>query len=154
MNKYIKLFENFHQLNIARIVDSYLECALWTEEDNLEEDDDNDYKEIYGDNEDSELKKIVPDVDINIHNFSDDSKITAYLDIKKFLELAGDAVNDISESDLGHDIWLSRNGHGAGFFDRGYDNDIEKRLMDAAEALGEIHIFISDDKILRFTNED
>ena len=100
------------------------------------------------------LRKGVPEADLNIHNFSDDSKIKAYQDIKLFLEYAGDAVNDIDEEQLGHDIWLSRNHHGAGFFDRGYDNDIEKILMDSAHKLGEIDIYLGDDGILYFGNED
>jgi hypothetical protein len=55
---------------------------------------------------------------------------------------------------LGHDIWLSRNGHGAGFFDRGYDDHIEKILMDSAHKLGGVDLFINDDMKLSFSNEN
>lgn len=39
----------------------------------------------------------------------------------------------------GHDFWLTRNRHGAGFWDRGYDKSIGKPLTDAAHAYGELH---------------
>jgi hypothetical protein len=132
--KYLKLYEEFKtNLNIKRIMDNYLECALWTEEERLKEES------AY--------------VDLNVNNFSDDSKIKAYLDIKSFLEYAGNAVDGIDEEQLGHDIWLTRNYHGAGFFDRGYDFDIEKILMDSAHKLGEINIYVGDDNIIYFDNE-
>lgn len=35
----------------------------------------------------------------------------------------------------GMDLWLSRNGHGAGFFDRGYEPHF-KALQEAAKSLG------------------
>ena len=145
--KYLKLYEEFKtKLDIIKIMNSYLVCAIWTEEERLGDENNSEYSD--------EIKKLIPEADLNIHNFSDDSKIKAYQDIKLFLEYAGDAVNDIDEEQLGHDIWLSRNHHGAGFFDRGYDNDIEKILMDSAHKLGEIDIYLGDDGILYFGNED
>lgn len=38
----------------------------------------------------------------------------------------------------GHDFWLSRNGHGAGFSDRG-DHDVFEKLQDAAGEWGEVY---------------
>jgi hypothetical protein len=37
---------------------------------------------------------------------------------KNFLEAAY-CQNGYNDSDAGHDFWLTRNGHGAGFWDRG-----------------------------------
>ncbi len=45
---------------------------------------------------------------------------------------------------VGHSLWLSRNGHGAGFFD-GDIGGVSDRLQDAARSLGESSIYISDD---------
>ena len=55
------------------------------------------------------------------------SQIQAYQDIKKFIELAGkdaiaEAIQEYGFSQLGHDLWLTRNRHGAGFFDRTYEH--------------------------------
>ena len=151
--KYLKLFEEFTtKLNIKKIMDNYLECAIWTEEDTLKGDEESQISGKYS--EDSELKDLEERTWLNIHNFTDDSIIKAYEDIKKFLEYAGDAVNDIDEEQLGHDIWLTRNHHGAGFFDRSYDYDNEKKLIDAAHALKEVDLFINDDMKLSFSNEN
>jgi hypothetical protein len=85
------------------------------------------------------------------------SLIKAYTDIKKFLDLAGESVIEAIEENgleqLGHDIWLTRNGHGAGFFDRSYGDDNEKRLTQAAKALKEVTIYINDNLRLSFDNE-
>ena len=143
---YLKLYEEFTtKLNIKKIMDSYLECAIWTEEERLEEENTEGYE--------GEIKDLIPEADLNVNNFSDDSKIKAYEDIKLFLKYAGDSVNGIDEEQLGHDIWLSRNGHGAGFFDRGYDDDIEKILMDSAHKIGSVDIYLGDDGLLYFGNE-
>jgi len=44
----------------------------------------------------------------------------------------------------GHDLWLSRNGHGAGYFDRNL-GDVGERLQDAARALGNFDLYVGDD---------
>jgi hypothetical protein len=44
----------------------------------------------------------------------------------------------------GHDFWLTRNGHGAGFWDRGL-GQIGQRLTEAAKSYGEYDLYIGDD---------
>ena len=44
----------------------------------------------------------------------------------------------------GHDFWLTRNGHGAGFWDRGL-GDLGKRLTKAADVYGGIDLYLGDD---------
>jgi hypothetical protein len=46
----------------------------------------------------------------------------------------------------GNDFWLSRNGHGAGFFDRGYGT-IGDALQDAARPWGKVSIFSQDGQV-------
>jgi hypothetical protein len=41
------------------------------------------------------------------------------------------------EAQAGHDFWLTRNGHGAGFWDRGL-GEIGGMLTDAAKAFGDV----------------
>lgn len=49
----------------------------------------------------------------------------------------------------GHDLWLTRNGHGAGFWDRawaeGAPSDLGARLTAAAEAVGPCELYVGDD---------
>lgn len=159
---FVKTFESFTENNdgnvcdkdINLIMDAYLEAALWTEEEQAKEQEDLDIDYKYNIEQDDDyekgdgsLKDLIPRTDINIHNIDPDSKIDAYLDIKKFLKLVGTAVEDIDESSIGHDLWLSRNGHGAGFFDHMYDPEIEEILMNSAKSLGSKYIFIQNGQI-------
>lgn len=54
-------------------------------------------------------------------------------------------------SRLGHDFWLSRNGHGAGFFDR---DELPEALRDALQKIatecGTVETYRDDDGKLRF----
>lgn len=44
----------------------------------------------------------------------------------------------------GHDFWLTKNGHGAGFWDRGL-GDLGKRLSDASKAYGSTDLYLGED---------
>jgi hypothetical protein len=51
-----------------------------------------------------------------------------------------DAIGD--DFGAGADLWYTRNRHGVGYWDNyneGYDDDVAKRLTDAAHALGEVY---------------
>jgi hypothetical protein len=111
--------------NVDIILHHYLTCALWA------------------DGLDSEYET---------SDITEKSKEHAKKDIEKFLAVVGDSAEDITEDMLGHDIWLTRNGHGAGFFDRGYDPEIEKVLTNAAQALKEDYIYDGDDGRVYFGN--
>ncbi len=43
----------------------------------------------------------------------------------------------------GHDFWLSRNGHGTGFFDRDYDG-FENQLQEAARRYGSVYVYYDE----------
>lgn len=45
----------------------------------------------------------------------------------------------------GHDFWLTRNRHGAGFWDGDWDEPAATILTDAAHAFGEINLYVADD---------
>lgn len=45
---------------------------------------------------------------------------------------------------VGHDFWLTRNRHGAGFWDRGYGEDGD-RLSEAAKVYGSFDLYVGDD---------
>jgi hypothetical protein len=53
---------------------------------------------------------------------------------------AGDQQN-------GHDFWLTRNGHGSGFWDRGY-GEIGQRLTESAKKFPEIDVYLADDGLI------
>ena len=53
---------------------------------------------------------------------------------------------DGEDEQAGHDFWLTRNGHGAGFWDGDWPEPAATRLTDASEAFGEFGLYIGDDK--------
>jgi len=52
------------------------------------------------------------------------------------------AITHTGPGQGGHDFWLTRNGHGAGFWDRGA-GDVGDRLTVAAHAWGECHPYVT-----------
>jgi hypothetical protein len=157
---------------INKILNGYIEAALWTEEERLNDEAGkmNDNLDSGWNDESNESEDEIRFMKIMRDNYSKksfdsfsrehidpNSLIKAYTDIKQFLKLAGDSVNEAIEENgyerLGMDIWLTRNGHGAGFFDHSYDPENEKRLMDAGKLLGEVYLYINDNMRLSFSNE-
>lgn len=59
----------------------------------------------------------------------------------ELLSQAGD------EAQNGHDFFLTRNRHGAGFWDRGY-GAVGRQLTDAAHAYGSHDFYVGDDGLL------
>ena len=55
----------------------------------------------------------------SIENFTDESIIMAKQLIEIFKTKAGSLLDGIEPSQIGHDLWLTMDGHGAGFWDRG-----------------------------------
>jgi len=49
----------------------------------------------------------------------------------------------------GHDFWLTRNGYGAGFWDRDcLPEEAGKRLTEASEKFGEFDLYVGDDGVI------
>lgn len=44
----------------------------------------------------------------------------------------------------GHDFWLTRVGHGAGFWDGDWPDDIGDILTEASKAFGDVYLYVSD----------
>jgi hypothetical protein len=103
---------------------SYIECALWSEYD----DHDVPLDKNYG------PEDIAPE-----------ALATMRADCKAFYEAHGDDLSHRDASQGGHDFWLTRNGHGAGFWDGDWPSDAGERLTDAARSAGETHLYVGDD---------
>ena len=144
--KYIKTFEKFklnenhmddHEFNhdfsssedfdIDKVLNSYLETALWAEG---------------GDDSKMDSKSI-----LDIDNESKEESKKDIIDfIKKAEEIAPEELKTYNEESLGHNIWLSRNGHGAGFFD-----DNNDQLQDIAREMDSKYIYVGDDDVVYIT---
>lgn len=57
--------------------------------------------------------------------------------------------NELSDSQGGHDFWLTRNGHGAGFWDRDeLSKEAQTELSDLSREFGEIDAYEGDDGLV------
>ena len=65
-------------------------------------------------------------------------------DCEAFYESCADDLADMAAEQAGHDFWLTRNGHGAGFWDRGL-GDRGDRLSAMARPYGEVDLYVGDD---------
>ena len=48
----------------------------------------------------------------------------------------------------GHDFWLTRNRHGAGFLDGDWSKEVGKRLTEASHAYGGAYLYVGDDGLI------
>jgi hypothetical protein len=67
-------------------------------------------------------------------------------DVTAFLNDHADDIGD-NESDAGHDFWLTRNRHGAGFWDGDWA-DAGQRLTDASHVYGSVDLYVGDDGLV------
>ena len=65
-------------------------------------------------------------------------------DCAAFKEQHGDDIGDDVER-AGHDFWLTRNHHGAGFWDGDWAEGVGERLTAASHACGEVDLYVGDD---------
>ncbi len=78
-------------------------------------------------------------------DLDEDCRREAIIDALAFFNRAWGAIGDDVVEQAAHDFWLSRNGHGAGFWDRDpaeYGGEYNaKRLQAWAESFGEVTPF-------------
>jgi hypothetical protein len=113
---------------IDDFTNGYITCMLWAETD----DEEHPLNTLYGIEDISEesLAKIISDCkSFQKHNAED-------------LDAAVEHGRNMEH--LGHDFWLSRNGQGTGFWDRGL-GDIGIRLDKAAKTAGSVDPYVGDD---------
>lgn len=98
------------------------------------------------------------DQNYSINNLAPEVVEKAVEDCRNFRELAGDLINrenyvirstqyTIDEL-AGHDFWLTRNGHGAGFWDGDWEEPVGKRLTEIAHSFGELYLDVGDDGMI------
>lgn len=108
---------------LADMVAGYVECALWSETD-----DDGEPLDASYDRDDIDADAL--------------REMAA-----ECVKFAADNVADLRGMDAGqagHDFWLTRNRHGAGFFDRGL-GERGDRLTASAHVYGESDLYVGDD---------
>lgn len=113
---------------------AYIECALWSSTDNSNDQGGEPLDENYvpEDLAPECLAKMVEDC----ANFQADEK--------RPLELCG-----LDSEQAGHDFWLTRNHHGAGFWDRKHRGVLADKALDrltqASHEFGSFDLYVGDD---------
>lgn len=120
---------------LKEMVDAYLETALWSSTGDNDQplDENKDYS-----------------VDV-----APEFQKQAAADCKAFIEKAGDLLEGLDLAQVGHDFWLTRNHHGAGFWDGDYKEEAGDKLTDIAQSFPEVNPYEGDDgKVHAAATED
>lgn len=89
---------------------------------------------------------------LGLHDIADKSIAAMRADCAAFQEAHANLLEGAGTPEQnGQDFWLTRNGHGAGFWDRGYPTAIGQALTDAAHAYGSCDGYIGDDGMVYFS---
>jgi hypothetical protein len=109
----------------------YVTCALWADcnGDQFERDSEATFAELAPET----LATMVADC--------------AAFQAKAGVELDLYALLPRNREDAGHDFWLSRNGHGTGFWDRGHGK-LGDSLHSIAKYYGEVSLYLGDDGLI------
>lgn len=107
-------------MNLQTFVNHYLYAALWSD--------------------------LPEGCNLTTEDIHSDSLERATKDCERFIaENNTDLCSVANEEQNGHDFWLTRNRHGAGFWDRGYDQEVSDRLTSSAHTFGECYLYVGDD---------
>lgn len=113
---------------------AYVECALWSTTIESDPSGGDPLDDNYG----------VEDIDPA-------TLARMVADCRRFQEENADDISTwegsqyTSEEMAGHDFWLTRNGHGCGFWDGDWPEDSGDRLDKASEAFGEVCLYVGGD---------
>jgi hypothetical protein len=123
----LQRMEHVQDARLDEFTRHYIVCALWSSTDESDESGGNPLDDNYG------VEDIAPET---LQKMIDDCA--------KFQAQAGELIT----SDLplaGHDFWLTRNGHGAGFWDGDWPDEGEA-LTKLSKTFGEVNLYVGDDK--------
>ncbi len=112
--------------NINEMLNHYITAALWSSTD--------------------ENTGHPMDRDYGPSDLTAAAKAKMKADVAKFLK-ANFADVDGRFKKAGHDFWLTRNGHGAGFWDGDWPEDAGERLTKASKKFGEQSLYVHRKKV-------
>lgn len=120
-----------HDIQLTTFAEAYIEAALWS---SMDESDEQGGEAL--------------DQNYTFHDISEETLTAIVEDCYKFQEENADLLEEsgITDEQAGHDFWLTRCGHGAGFWDRGL-GEIGERLTDACRKWPNVDLYVEDGKI-------
>ncbi len=117
---------------------AYIEAALWSSTDNSDEQGGDPLDQNYG------IEDIADDTLAAIEKECAEFQATHGALLEKAYGLYKTSGEWSAYAQAGHDFWLTRNHHGAGFWDRGIGK-VGELLTEASHAAGERDIYVGDD---------
>jgi len=121
--------ENESVRNLTPFEEAYFACALWSSND-----------------ESTPAGGEPFDSNYNFEDIAPEAVAQMKKDCREFQKIYAKLMEGLAPDQCGHDFWLTRNGHGAGFWDRGYPKEIGDGLTKACKAFGECDLYLGDDK--------
>ncbi len=124
-------------MKLDKFTIAYIECMFWATNDESTTEGGDPLDENYG------IDDIDPKSLVDIIN-----------DCRKFQAVhAGDILSENYPNDLpsstdahaGYDFWLTRNSHGAGFWDRDWEEGAGKRMGETSKRMGEVCVCVGED---------
>jgi len=112
-----------------RFVNAYIECALWSSTDESTPSGGEPLDKNYGPEDLDSATRSEMKNDCNSFVQKNEKDL---------------AESGLKDDRAGHDFWLNRNGHGAGFWDEG-DDPVFKKLSDACKSFGTYDLYVGDD---------
>lgn len=106
---------------------AYAECGLWCD--------------LY--DEQGERVDAQPG-DYDLEDLTPEARQQVTEDCRSFCEDNREDLLDLDPEQCGHDFWLTRNGHGAGFWDRGL-GELGDRLSKACKPYGSAMFLLRED---------
>jgi hypothetical protein len=111
--------------------EAYIECALWSTPDlDQEGNSAGNLDDKYGESD------IAPATLASMRE-----------DCADFLQANRVDIGD-RYAQAGHDFWLTRNRHGAGFWDGDWNTEASERLTEASHAYGPVDLTVGDDRLI------
>lgn len=126
---------------VATMLASYVEVALWSSTAGVDISDDGAITE----NPDSD--RSFSDHNFDADDLAPDTLVQMHEDVADFLEANLADLLGMSASQAGHDFWLTRNGHGTGFWDRGL-GERGDRLTAACKPYGTAYLYTGADGVI------
>lgn len=115
-------------MNLDKFTRAYIEAALWSS------------------NDESEPSGGEPmDKNYTIEDIAEETIKEMARDCENFQVENAKYIPDGKITRAGHDFWLTRNGHGAGFWDGDWPERAGYRLTESARSYGEYNLYVGDD---------
>ena len=108
---------------ISEFLNAYIEAALWST----------------GDEEGHES--------FEVFEIAEETRKKMAEDCLKFHNENFDLLRGLDVAQCGHDFWLTRNGHGVGFWDRNL-GEIGDKLTKACKTYGEVCLYLGKDMLV------